>query len=130
MVLVVDDSAMNRKMLCKVMKAAGHTCEEAEDGEVAVRKVREKIEARGHQYDGILMDFVMPNMDGPTATKLIRDLGYTAPIFGVTGNTMDSEVDRFLASGATMVMGKPFDVDAFVQVMCENGGRDRRVMSI
>jgi signal transduction histidine kinase len=89
-VLVVDDSRLNRKMLLKCLRADGHTCFEAEDGLEAVAIVKERIGhatgGNGKPFDAVLMDFVMPNMDGPTATKEIRALGYTSPIFGVTGN--------------------------------------------
>ena len=111
---------MNRKMLCKVMKAAGHTCEEAEDGAVAVQKVKDKMELElgsVHGYDAILMDFVMPNKDGPTATREIRDLGFGAPIFGVTGNTVDSDIRAFTEAGVNKVFPKPFDVDHFHDLM-------------
>jgi signal transduction histidine kinase len=88
--LVVDDSRLNRKMLLKCLRADGHTCYEAEDGSEAVAMVKERIGygtgGDGRPFDAVLMDFVMPNMDGPTATKEIRAIGYTAPIFGVTGN--------------------------------------------
>jgi signal transduction histidine kinase/CheY-like chemotaxis protein len=88
--LVVDDSRLNRKMLLKCLRADGHTCSEAEDGWEAIAMVKERIGhgtgGHGRPFDAVLMDFVMPNMDGPTATKEIRALGYTAPIFGVTGN--------------------------------------------
>ena len=89
-VLVVDDSPLNRKMLLKCLRAEGHICLEAVDGLDAVLAVKKRIDydngGHGAPFDIVLMDFVMPNMDGPTATKEIRALGYTAPIFGVTGN--------------------------------------------
>jgi CheY-like chemotaxis protein len=89
-VLIVDDSRLCRKMLQKCLRADGHTCYEAEDGLEAIAMVKERIDhARGgggRPFDAVLMDFIMPNMDGPTATKEIRALGYKAPIFGVTGN--------------------------------------------
>ena len=89
-VLVVDDSRLSRKMLLKCLQSDKHVCTEAEDGVIAVAKVRERMDliARGigRPYDAILMDFIMPNMDGPTATKAIRTLGFTGPIYGVTGN--------------------------------------------
>jgi signal transduction histidine kinase len=89
-VLVVDDSRLNRKMLLKCLISRGHVCTEAGDGLEAIEAVKKRIGhatgCRGKPFDAILMDFVMPNMDGPTATKEIRALGYTAPIFGVTGN--------------------------------------------
>ena len=88
-ILVVDDSRLNRKMLLRCLRADGHVCTEAADGLEAVMAVKERIDyankGQGKPFDVILMDFLMPNMDGPTATKEIRALGYTAPIFGLTG---------------------------------------------
>lgn len=71
-ILVVDDSKLNRKMLCKVLRSKGHVCDEADDGLKAVLKVKERM-MRGNSgekryFDAILMDFVMPCMDGPTGT--------------------------------------------------------------
>ena len=111
--LIVDDSPLNRKMLQRTFRAAGHVCDEAEDGVIAVAKVKEMMSSSAKAYSAILMDFVMPNMDGPTATKHIRSLGYTAPIFGLTGNTLDSDIDYFLDSGADKVLAKPLDIDIF-----------------
>ena len=79
-------------MLMKTLKAIGHSCDEAEDGSMAVEMVKEKGLTA---YDAILMDFVMPVMDGPAATKAIRALSFTAPIIGCTGNTLDMDVERF-----------------------------------
>ena len=117
--LIVDDSPLNRKMLLKIFRAAGHTCDEAEDGEQAVAKVIEKMALEGEDrvYSAILMDFVMPNMDGPTAVKKIRALGYTARIFGVTGNALDSDVSYFLKSGADVVLAKPLEMSIFIHAM-------------
>ena len=89
-ILVVDDSRLNRKMLLKCLRADGHECSECADGIEAVAAVKERVDhANGGKrkpFDAILMDYMMPNMDGPTATREIRALGYTSLIFGVTGN--------------------------------------------
>jgi CheY-like chemotaxis protein len=117
-VLIVDDSNLNRKLLCKLFRTLGHVVEEAEDGLLAIEKVKAKMsssEANKACYDIILMDFVMPNMDGPTSTKIIRALGYSAPIFGLTGNALDSDVEYFLKNGADRVMAKPFNMLLFKQ---------------
>jgi signal transduction histidine kinase/ActR/RegA family two-component response regulator len=119
-VLVVDDSSLNRKLLCRVLKTSGYTCEEADDGLNAVQRVKDRMDRKdGNKpyYDIILMDFVMPNMDGPTATQAIRSLGYTAPIFGLTGNALDSDVSHFLKCGVKAVLPKPFDLARFKELM-------------
>jgi CheY-like chemotaxis protein len=115
---VVDDSALTRKMLVKTLRAAGHESVEAEDGLQGVVRIEHCVkDANARPFDCVLMDFVMPVMDGPTATKEIRALGYTAPIFGVTGNCLDFDIKRFKDCGATEVFAKPFRVDAFHLVM-------------
>jgi signal transduction histidine kinase/ActR/RegA family two-component response regulator len=114
--LVVDDSRLNRKMLCKILRGAGCLCDEAEDGLQAIEIVKQKmshpIVSKRH-YDAILMDYIMPQLDGPTATKRIRALHYTAPIFGVTGNALDSDVDYFIKCGADKIFAKPLNVAEF-----------------
>ena len=106
-VLVVDDAATNRKMTCRSLKNTFGEIDEASDGVDAVSKVRSSIESK-RPYDLILMDFIMPNMDGPTATKIIRDeLGFTGIIVGLTGNALQSDINTFLVNGAEKVLVKP-----------------------
>lgn len=119
-VLVVDDSSLNRKLLCKLFRQSRYICDEASDGMIAVNKVKTRMACAidgKSQYDAILMDFVMPVMDGPTATQVIRGLGYTGPIFGVTSNALESDVDHFLSMGANAVLAKPFDFGHFKRLM-------------
>ena len=118
--LVVDDSRLNRKMLCKILRGAGYKCDEAEDGSIALQKVKDKMansDVSKQCYDAILMDYVMPIMDGPTATRHIRALKYTAQIFGVTGNALDTDIEYFIACGADKIFTKPLNVAEFQQHM-------------
>ncbi len=60
LVLVVDDSDLTRKMLCRMMRVHGYDCEEAEDGVQAVERVRRNLaSSTGRQYAVVLMDFVV-----------------------------------------------------------------------
>ena len=134
--LVVDDSQLNRKMLVRVMKAKGHNCEEAEDGQQAVdcikriitttRQETSELDGAGvgaaacREFDAILMDFMMPVMDSPSATKQIRELSYKGKIFGVTGNALRSDIDHFIDMGANDVLIKPLDMILFDRVMSSN----------
>jgi CheY-like chemotaxis protein len=104
--LVVDDSAFNRKMVVRLLATQDHTCEQAEDGQAAVRKYLEMVE-RGEPPDAILMDYEMPVMNGPSATARLRELGCACLILGVTGNVLPAEVNIFREHGADDVLAKP-----------------------
>ena len=125
-VLVVDDAVSNRKMLCRVIRSRCDVIEEADNGLTAVEMVKESMTALGsgktngsrrQHFDLILMDFVMPKMDGPAAIKAIRDLGYAGLIFGLTGNVLDSDKDLMLINGANFVLTKPFESEVFDNVL-------------
>ena len=108
-VLIVDDVAMNRKMLKRLFETRFEQCHEAEDGQQAVDMVKEAL-ASGVNYDIITMDYQMPVMDGVTATKLIRKLGYKGQIIGVTGNALQGDIKAFISNGASIVLAKPLSI--------------------
>jgi len=114
--LIVDDSRLNRKMMCRVLASRCDVCDEAEDGLDAVKMVEQAMK-NDTSYDIILMDYMMPIMDGPTATKEIIALGYTGTIVGVTGNALPEDINTFLSHGASQVIVKPFDVQAFDDIV-------------
>jgi CheY-like chemotaxis protein len=114
--LVVDDSVFNRKMVVRLLEAQDHTCEQAEDGEVAVRKYLEMVE-RGEPPDAILMDFEMPVMNGPSATARLRELGCECLIVGVTGNVLSHDVAFFKEHGADAVLPKPLVLEHFEELL-------------
>jgi CheY-like chemotaxis protein len=120
-ILVADDCAVNRKLLIRLLTRAGHTCDGAEDGLVALHQVEAAME-NGNYYDTILLDHEMPVLNGPTAAKEMRKLGFDALIVGVTGNLMREDVEYFKEYGANEVLPKPFKMKDLIRFWDENMG--------
>ena len=119
-VLVVDDAAMNRKLLSRLLRNHGHVCDEAEDGEVAVRLVKQAMADR-NPYDTVLLDNEMPVMSGPDAAREMRSLGSDVFIVGVTGNLLAQDVALFRDSGANAILPKPFKLCDLECLWVEHG---------
>jgi CheY-like chemotaxis protein/HPt (histidine-containing phosphotransfer) domain-containing protein len=104
-VLVVDDNAVNRRVVRRMIEKAGGRVEEADGGEVAVRLCRE------HAFELVLMDVQMPEMDGYQATAAIRAddarRGTHTPIVALTANALPEDRAHCLASGMDEHLGKP-----------------------
>ena len=115
-VLVVDDSMLNRTMLIRLLRSRCESCESASDGVEAVAMVKLSME-NGRPFDVILMDSVMPNMDGPTAAKNIRAMGYDGIMVAVTGNTLPEDVAHFKAQGVDDVLFKPLNIVQYDEVI-------------
>ena len=120
-VLVVDDAASNRKIVCRMLRQRGFECDEAKDGKECLAIVESK--SSQSYYACILMDFEMPVMNGPDATVQLRQRGYVAPIFGLTGNVMVDDIEHFLRCGADHVLAKPFRVADFIKYLHEERGK-------
>jgi CheY-like chemotaxis protein len=116
--LVVDDAMSNRKLLLRILRAKGYVCSEAADGQLAL-KVYQSMCDQGTPPCCVLMDFEMPNMNGPTATKHLREMGCDCYIMGVTGNVMQSDVDVFIQHGANVVLSKPLRIEIFESMVRE-----------
>jgi len=112
-VLVVDDIKTDRQLVGKVVTAAGHAVEYAEDGEQAIEKARALKPAL------VLLDVVMPRQDGfATCRKLKKDPDTAAiPVVMVTSKNTDT--DRFWAEkqGAADLLVKPFTPEALNAVL-------------
>mmetsp|Transcript_24668 Transcript_24668/g.24895 ORF Transcript_24668/g.24895 Transcript_24668/m.24895 type:complete len:671 (+) Transcript_24668:3-2015(+) len=117
-VLVVDDVLMNRKLLCRLMEGHCEFTDTAEDGLVAIERMRKKINDKT-PYDLVLMDYQMPHADGPTAARAMRDMGYIGPIIGVTGNVLSTHMENYIAHGANTVLQKPLDFAVLQKTILE-----------
>jgi two-component system chemotaxis response regulator CheY len=104
-ILAVDDSASMRQMVSFTLKGAGHNVTEAADGQEALNL------AKSNQYDLVLSDVNMPNMDGIALTKELRtlpDFKFTPILILTTEAGMNKKQDG-KAAGATGWIVKPFN---------------------
>ncbi|KAJ1393498.1 CheY-like superfamily [Ochromonadaceae sp. CCMP2298] len=114
--LVVDDATSNRKLLVRILKSKGYVCREAADGQQAL-DVYQQMCVDDCAPCAVLMDFEMPVMNGPTATKHLREMGCDSYIVGVTGNVLQEDMDVFHERGANAVLAKPLRIEVFESMM-------------
>lgn len=88
----------------------------AKDGQEAFDKVRESMHS-GARFDLVFMDVQMPNLDGIQSTKLIREMGFSAPIVALTAFAEKSNEDECMASGMDYFLAKPIRRPALKQVL-------------
>jgi signal transduction histidine kinase/DNA-binding response OmpR family regulator/uncharacterized membrane protein affecting hemolysin expression len=108
-VLLVDDNAINRKVGQKILNRLGYD-------PIVVSSGMEAIEScQSEEFDIVLMDIEMPDMDGIAAASKIREVlveNRVPFIVALTANAMSSERDSYLRSGMDDYLSKPIDVDA------------------
>jgi signal transduction histidine kinase/ActR/RegA family two-component response regulator len=102
-VLVAEDNPVNQKLAVKLLEKQGHTVYLAADGAEAVTLFEQ------HRPDVVLMDVMMPNVNGLDATATIRRMpnGATVPIIAMTANAMQGDRETCLAAGMSAYLAKP-----------------------
>jgi PAS domain S-box-containing protein len=108
-VLLVDDSLDNQVLVRHILKSAGARVEVASNGREAITK------AWQGNYDVILMDLQMPEMDGYEATRTLRHEHYGRPIVALTAHALKEERRRCLESGFDDHLSKPVDRSTLLQ---------------
>jgi signal transduction histidine kinase/DNA-binding response OmpR family regulator/CHASE3 domain sensor protein len=114
-IFVVDDDVRNVFALTNALEQKGAKAVIARNGREAV----EKMEAQGDSIDIILMDVMMPEMDGLEATRRIRagKVNPKVPIIAVTAKAMTDDYERCLQAGANDYLAKPVNVDRLVSLI-------------
>lgn len=109
--LVAEDNQINRIILAEMLTERGATLEQAQNGKEAVELF---AESEPQRFDAVLMDAMMPVMDGYEATRAIRKLprpdAQTTPIVALTANAYADDVKKALDSGMNAHVGKPFKI--------------------
>jgi CheY-like chemotaxis protein len=103
-VLLAEDNPVNQQVAVAMLVKRGHEVHVSSNGREAVQAVQER------DYDVVLMDIQMPEMDGFEATHAIRALakGKGLPIIGLTAHALSGERERCLSHGMTDYLAKPF----------------------
>jgi signal transduction histidine kinase/ActR/RegA family two-component response regulator len=113
-ILLVDDVEINLEVAEYMLEPFAVDCDLAYDGAQALEKVKNGA------YDLILMDHMMPNMDGIEATRRIRELdgpASKAPIIALTANAISGNEKMFLEAGFDGFLSKPIDEHALAETV-------------
>jgi CheY-like chemotaxis protein/HPt (histidine-containing phosphotransfer) domain-containing protein len=114
-VLLVEDHIINQKLAVTLLTRWGHDVEVADNGQIALDILAQR------QFDVILMDMMMPVMDGLEATRCIRasqtKLDLHTPIIAMTANAMEGDRERCIAAGMDDYISKPIKATVLQQML-------------
>ena len=112
--LLAEDNLVNQKLANIILTKAGYTLNIVSNGKLAL----ETYTAAPEDYDAILMDIQMPEMDGLTATKRIRQAGHNSvPIIAMTANAMKGDRELCLEAGMNDYITKPIKREVVYSVL-------------
>ena len=112
-ILIVEDEPKNMKLLRDLLQRFGYEILEASDGEEGVKSAGEKIP------NLILMDIMMPKMDGLEATRIIKANTQTKqiPIIALTSYAMKGDRERTIEAGCDGYIAKPIDIQEVLKTI-------------
>ena len=110
-VLLAEDNRVNQLLVVRLLEGQGHRVTVAGDGRAAVE------EALRGNFDVILMDVQMPEMDGLEATRVLRARGVRLPIIAMTAHAMQGDRDRCLSAGMDGYVSKPIQPEDVFEAM-------------
>lgn len=112
-VLVVEDNPANRKLVCDLLRRAGHEVMEAQHADEGIPMAREA------KPDLVVMDIQMPGTDGLTATRLLKADALTSsiPVLVLTAHAMPGDEQRFMEGGCDAYLPKPLRYRPFLELV-------------
>lgn len=117
-ILLVEDNNLNRDIARMLLSEKGVIVFEAKDGKEAVDLFKE---SEAHSFDLILMDVMMPIMDGLAATREIRNLdredSKNIPIIALTANAFSEDIKKTKEAGMNDHLSKPFEINKLVDLI-------------
>jgi CheY-like chemotaxis protein len=122
-ILLVEDNPINQKVASRVLERAGHTVTIAGNGVECLDQVSDR------EFDLVLMDVMMPEMDGLSATVAIREREQGTdrhlPIVALTANAMQGDREKCLEAGMDGYVSKPIELPILFQEIAETLRRFR-----
>jgi CheY-like chemotaxis protein len=114
-ILVAEDGRDNQRLIKLILRNAGAEVDMVENGLLAVETLRADPD-----YDLVVMDMAMPEMDGYEATRLLRAEGFQLPIVALTAHALTGEREKCIASGCDDYTTKPIDKAALIETLHQN----------
>ena len=123
-ILLAEDNELNMEIACELLSDEGAEVTAAEDGRVAVDIFRR---SEPYSFDAVLMDIMMPNMNGYDATGEIRRLDRedagTVPIIAMSANAFEDDIKKSLEAGMNAHLAKPINIAELIKTLGTLAGR-------
>ncbi|KAI9643640.1 kinase-regulated stress-responsive transcription factor skn7 [Ciborinia camelliae] len=122
-ILLVEDDQVCARIGTKFLESFECGVDIARDGLDAVNKINLGAE---HHFDLILMDIIMPHLDGVSATVCIREMGRNIPIIAMTSNIRTDDIEMYFRYGMNDVLPKPFTKEGMIKALEKHLGHFKK----